>query len=111
MAAPCAPGDPWYDRVARPVEVAPMAQHSIAQSSARRAARRALRIGSAAGVLTAPAVALAHPDHSGPGSYGLAHFLGDPFHLLLLVLPLVAAALLLAFGRRSRRLLAPRRRR
>ena len=43
------------------------------------------KIALATPVLLIPSVAAAHPEHFSGGSYGLAHFLSDPFHLAFLL--------------------------
>ena len=40
-----------------------------------------MRIMGLAGVLAAPGVAMAHPEHTSGEALGLVHFVSDPFHL------------------------------
>jgi hypothetical protein len=51
------------------------------------------RIAISATALLVPGVAAAHPDHASEGSFGLVHYLTDPFHVGLTV-----AAVLLFFA-------------
>ncbi len=40
-----------------------------------------IRLAIAPWVVLVPTVALAHPDHVSGGSFGLAHYLTEPFHV------------------------------
>lgn len=42
-------------------------------------------------VLAAPSIVSAHPGHAGPGGVGWAHYLSDPYHLLLGVAAVLCA--------------------
>lgn len=48
------------------------------------------------GTLGLPGTAAAHPDHFSGGSFGIAHYLTDPFHLTV---TLAAASLYFALRR------------
>lgn len=47
----------------------------------------------AIGAILFPSVAAAHPEHAAGGSFGLVHYLSDPFHVAL-----TGAAILLMVG-------------